>query len=60
MLKRGQVVRSAAGHDKDSFYVVVRVEADGYCAIADGSAGSWSGPSAKTRGTCAPPGNGWS
>lgn len=36
MLKRGQVVRSAAGHDKDSFYVVVRVEADGYCAIADG------------------------
>ena len=36
MLKRGQVVRSAAGHDKDSCYVVVRVEPDGFCAIADG------------------------
>ena len=36
MLKEGQVVRSAAGHDKDGSFVVVRVEPDGYCAIADG------------------------
>ena len=36
MLEKGQVVRSAAGHDKDSCYVVVRVEPDGFCAIADG------------------------
>lgn len=36
MLQPGQVVWSAAGHDKDSFYVVVQVEEDGACRIADG------------------------
>lgn len=35
MLQQGQVVWSAAGHDKDSFYVVVKVEG-GVCFIADG------------------------
>mgnify|MGYP001083646661 CR=1 FL=1 len=37
MLQKGQVVYSAAGHDKDSFYVVVEVDRDGCCRIADGS-----------------------
>lgn len=36
MLQQGQVVWSAAGHDKDGYYVVVAVEADGSCRIADG------------------------
>ena len=36
MLQKGQVVYSAAGHDKDSFYVVVEVDRDGCCRIADG------------------------
>lgn len=36
MFSRGQVVYSAAGHDKDSFYVVVDVGEDGSCGIADG------------------------
>lgn len=31
----GSVVRAKAGRDKDSYFVVVRME-DGYCFIADG------------------------
>ena len=33
---KGQVVSSAAGHDKDSLYLVVQVEGDGWCRVADG------------------------
>lgn len=36
MLQKGQVVFSAAGHDQGSFYVVVQVDGDGACRIADG------------------------
>lgn len=35
MLKAGQIVKSIAGHDKDSFYVLVDVEKN-YVTIADG------------------------
>ena len=31
----GSVVRAKAGRDKDSFFIVLKVE-DGYCFIADG------------------------
>lgn len=31
----GMIVKSTAGHDAGSFYVIVRVE-DGFCFIADG------------------------
>lgn len=47
MLHEGQVVYSAAGHDKDSFYVVVQVEADGSCRIADGKRRSLENPKRK-------------
>lgn len=47
MLQQGQVVYSAAGHDKDSFYVVVQVEADGSCRIADGRRRSLTAPKRK-------------
>lgn len=47
MLQQGQVVYSAAGHDKDSFYVVVQVEADGSCRIADGRRRSLAAPKRK-------------
>ena len=35
LLKRGSVVRSAAGHDAGSFYVVLKAEAE-FVLIADG------------------------
>lgn len=35
MLKSGQIVKSIAGHDKNSFYMVVET-ASGYVTIADG------------------------
>lgn len=35
MLEAGRVVLSLSGHDKDSFYVVVKLE-QGACWIADG------------------------
>ena len=35
MLKAGQVVLSLRGHDKDSFFVITKVEG-GFCWIADG------------------------
>ena len=35
MLKTGQVVLSLRGHDKDSFFVIIKVEG-GFCWIADG------------------------
>lgn len=47
MPKRGQVVFSAAGHDKDSFYVVVQVDEDGACRIADGKRRKLSAPKRK-------------
>lgn len=47
MLQQGQVVYSAAGHDKDSFYVVVQVEEDGACRIADGKRRKLAAPKRK-------------
>jgi len=47
MLQQGQVVYSAAGHDKDSFYVVVAVEGDGSCRIADGRRRKLAAPKRK-------------
>lgn len=47
MLQQGQVVYSAAGHDKGSFYVVVEVEGDGSCRIADGRRRSLRNPKRK-------------
>ncbi len=47
MLQQGQVVYSAAGHDKDSFYVVVQVEGDGFLRIADGRRRSLANPKRK-------------
>lgn len=35
-MEKGMVVKSAAGHDKDSFYVIVDI-IDGYAYIADGN-----------------------
>ena len=49
MLKRGQVVYSAAGHDKDSFYVVVDVLAGGFCTIADGRRRKFCRPKRKNQ-----------
>ncbi|MCL2034284.1 MAG: KOW domain-containing RNA-binding protein [Oscillospiraceae bacterium] len=37
MLKPGQIVKSIAGHDKGSFYMIVESEA-GHVKIADGKA----------------------
>lgn len=34
-MERGMIVKSASGHDKDSFYVVVGMDGD-FCLIADG------------------------
>ena len=36
MFQCGEVVFSAAGHDKERFYAVVEVDRDGCCRIADG------------------------
>lgn len=47
MLEKGQVVWSAAGHDKDSFYVVVQVDEDGSPRIADGKRRKLSSPKRK-------------
>ena len=47
MIRQGQVVFSAAGHDKDGFYVVVQVEEDGSCRIADGKRRKLSSPKRK-------------
>lgn len=47
MLQSGQVVYSAAGHDQDSFYVVVQVDEDGACRIADGKRRKLSDPKRK-------------
>lgn len=43
----GQVVWSAAGHDKDGFYVVVKVEEDGSLRIADGKRRKLGNPKRK-------------
>ena len=34
-MERGNVVRSMAGHDKDSFYMIVDIQ-DGFVLLADG------------------------
>ena len=47
MAEPGQVVWSAAGHDKDSFYVVVKVDEDGSIRIADGKRRKLSAPKRK-------------
>ena len=46
MLEAGQVVLSLSGHDKDSFYVVVKL-GDGCCWIADGKRRSLLRPKKK-------------
>ena len=38
MLKPGQIVKSIAGHDKGSFYMVVEAINGGYVTIANGKA----------------------
>ena len=50
MFYKGQVVSSAAGHDKDSLYLVVQVEGDGWCRVADGKRRKVSRPKAKKMG----------
>ena len=47
MLYKGQVVSSAAGHDKDSLYLVVQVEGDGWCRVADGKRRKLAAPKRK-------------
>lgn len=46
MLQAGRVVRSIAGHDRDSFYVIVEA-AVGRVLIADGKARKLAKPKAK-------------
>lgn len=46
MLEAGRVVRSIAGHDKDSFYVIVEA-AGNRAAIADGRARKLARPKVK-------------
>lgn len=46
MLEAGRVVRSVAGHDKDSFYVIVSA-AGGRVTIADGRRRKLAKPKAK-------------
>ena len=47
MFYKGQVVSSAAGHDKDSLYLVVQVEGDGWCRVADGKRRKLAAPKRK-------------
>ena len=47
MLQRGEVVFSAAGHDKEQFYVVVGVSEDGCPLIADGKRRKLQSPKRK-------------
>lgn len=47
MFYEGQVVSSAAGHDKDGLYLVVEVEGDGWCRIADGRRRKLAAPKRK-------------
>lgn len=47
MFYEGQVVSSAAGHDKGGLYLVVRVEGDGWCRIADGKRRRLAAPKRK-------------
>ena len=47
MLERGRVVLSLAGHDKDSFYLLVRVQEDGFCWVSDGKRRPLSHPKKK-------------
>lgn len=46
MLKTGQVVLSLRGRDKDSFFVVTKVEG-GFCWVADGGERPLSRPKRK-------------
>ena len=46
MLEAGQVVYSAAGHDRGSHYVVTGVR-DGFCYIADGKRRKLGSPKRK-------------
>jgi len=45
-IKQGSVVKSIAGHDKDRFYVVVRLEGD-FAFIADGKIRKLEAPKKK-------------
>lgn len=47
-MERGTIVKSKSGHDKDSFYVVVRVE-DEFCYIADGRRRKVEAPKRKSE-----------
>lgn len=49
MFQVGDVVYSAAGHDKDSFYVIVRMGQDGSCFIADGRRRKRADPKRKNQ-----------
>jgi len=49
VFEKGEVVYSAAGHDQGSFYVVVAVEEDGSCRIADGRRRKLGSPKRKNQ-----------
>lgn len=45
-IKQGSIVKSMAGHDKDRFYVVVKLEGD-FAYIADGKVRKLENPKKK-------------
>ena len=52
-IKQGNVVKSIAGHDKDRFYVAVKVEGD-FAYIADGKVRKLESPKKKRLKHLAP------
>ncbi len=54
-MKAGTLVRSLAGHDKDRFYIILKIE-DGYAYLTDGKHHRLDGPKKKRLKHVAPEG----